>query len=106
MVTFGVALDIGAQRIAGARVEAACEVLSDQWNTFLSEAQVASVGVINSGMPLFAEAMMTWGTALGELYGSLMSYGVSLSTVDTTVEVTEADVQASFARIAERLGGP
>lgn len=105
LVSFEVGLDIGAQRAAGARVEAACEVFSDQWNTFAAEAEAASAGVVNSGMPLFAEAMMTWGHALGELYGSLMSYSASLSTVDSNVEATEAATQEKFALIAERLGG-
>ena len=104
-MSFEVALNIGAQRVAGARVEAACEVFSDQWNTFISEAEAASVGVVNSGMPLFAEAMMTWGNALGELYGSLLSYSVSLAAVDNNVEAAEAATQAKFALVAERLGG-
>lgn len=104
-MTSEVALHIGAQRAAGSRVEAACEVFSEQWNTFTSEAEAASTDLTNSGVPIFAESMLTWGNALAGFYSSLMSYGIALGNVDTRVEAAEAATHAKFAHIAERLGG-
>ncbi len=98
------ALCLGGQRAAGARVESACEVFSQEWDVFTTEIQATNEGLINSGMPVFAEALGEWSLAFSDFSSNLMAYGLSLSAVDDRVEHTELDVVDEFTELARRLG--
>lgn len=98
-----VALCIGGQKAAAARVEAACEVFSAEWDLFVGQAEAASEGLSNSGMPAFIEALGAWSLALGGLSSELMAYGLALRAVDERAEKTELTVSREFHDFTHKL---
>lgn len=97
-------LVIGEQAAAARVVVAAMEPLRTQLKALSDAAQSASSGYVGGSANACAQALGAWFEAAGNLLPVMEQYAADLAQVDQTELRTEERQQASFARLAARLG--